>query len=86
MSDGQSRSRVLSGIQPTGELHMGNYFGAVENWIRLTDQFECFYAIVDYHAITAAGYDPAAFPAAVEGMAVSLLAAGLDPGKCSLFL
>jgi tryptophanyl-tRNA synthetase len=64
---------------------MGNYFGAVENWIRLTDSYECFYAIVDYHAITAS-YDPAEFPAAVEGMAVSLLAAGLDPGKCHLFL
>lgn len=85
MTDARSRSRVLSGIQPTGELHMGNYFGAVENWVRLMDEFECFYSIVDYHAITA-GYNPATFPAAVEGMAVSLLAAGLDPGKCSLFL
>ncbi|HET6616362.1 MAG TPA: tryptophan--tRNA ligase [Gemmatimonadota bacterium] len=82
---GGSRSRVLSGIQPTGELHMGNYYGAVENWIRLTDRYECFYAIVDYHAITAS-YDPAVFPNLVEGMAVSLLAAGLDPDKCSLFL
>ena len=80
-----SRSRVLSGIQPTGELHMGNYYGAVENWIRLTDRYECFYTIVDYHAITAS-YEPAEFPAAVEGMAISLLAAGLDPDKCSLFL
>ena len=51
MSDARVRSRVLSGIQPTGELHMGNYFGAVENWIRLTEEFECFYSIVDYHAI-----------------------------------
>ena len=78
-------ARVLSGIQPTGELHMGNYFGAVENWIRLTDRYECFYAIVDYHAITAR-YDPADFGAAVEGMAVSLLAAGLDPERCRIFL
>jgi tryptophanyl-tRNA synthetase len=82
---GFSRGRVLSGIQPTGELHMGNYYGAVENWIRLTDSYECFYAIVDYHAITAS-YDPAEFPVAVEDLAVSLLAAGLDPAKCSLFL
>ena len=64
---------------------MGNYYGAVENWIRLTDRYECFYAIVDYHAITAS-YEPAEFPDAVEGMALSLLAAGLDPDKCSLFL
>lgn len=64
---------------------MGNYYGAVENWIRLTDRYECFYAIVDYHAITAS-YDPAEFPSAIEDMALSLLAAGLDPDKCSLFL
>ena len=82
---GPSGGRVLSGIQPTGELHLGNWFGAVQNWIRLSESYECFYAIVDYHAITAP-YDPAAFPAAVEGMAVSLLAAGLDPDKCHLFL
>lgn len=64
---------------------MGNYFGAVENWVRLTDEYDCFYAIVDYHAITAS-YDPAALPAAVEDMAVSLLAAGLDPEKCRIFI
>lgn len=64
---------------------MGNYYGAVENWIRLTDDYECFYSIVDYHAITA-GYDPTELAAAIEDMAVSLLAAGLDPDKCQLFL
>ena len=85
MSAEPGRSRVLSGIQPTGELHMGNYFGAVENWIRLTGSYECFYTIVDYHAITAR-YDPAALADAVEGMAVSLLAAGLDPDKCRIFI
>ncbi|HUF88986.1 MAG TPA: tryptophan--tRNA ligase [Gemmatimonadota bacterium] len=85
MSAQPGRGRVLSGIQPTGELHMGNYFGAVENWIRLTDDYDCFYAVVDYHAITAR-YDPAALPDAVEGMAVSLLAAGLDPEKCRIFI
>jgi tryptophanyl-tRNA synthetase len=82
---GPPRGRVLSGIQPTGELHMGNYYGAVENWIRLTDDYDCFYCIVDYHAITA-NYAPAEFPAAVEGMAISLLAAGLDPERCHIFL
>lgn len=77
--------RVMSGIQPTGEIHIGNYFGAVENWIRLQDQYECFYAIVDYHAITVP-YDAASFQRLVEDAAVSLLAAGLDPDKCHLFL
>lgn len=57
--------RVLSGIQPTGELHIGNWLGAVQNWVGLQDRYECFYAIVDYHAITLA-YDPAEMPQMVE--------------------
>jgi tryptophanyl-tRNA synthetase len=77
--------RVMSGIQPTGEIHIGNYFGAIENWVRLQDQYECFFAIVDYHAITVP-YDAEAFPQLIEDAAVSLLAAGLDPEKCHLFL
>jgi tryptophanyl-tRNA synthetase len=78
-------ARVMSGIQPTGEIHIGNYFGAIQNWVRLQDQYECFFSIVDYHAITIP-YDPAAFPALVEDAAISLLAAGIDPEKCHLFL
>ena len=46
------KQRVLSGIQPTGTLHFGNYFGAVENWVKLQDTYECFYSIVNYHAMT----------------------------------
>ncbi|MDX1622792.1 MAG: tryptophan--tRNA ligase [Gemmatimonadota bacterium] len=78
-------TRVMSGIQPTGEIHIGNYFGAIENWIRLTEEYEAFIAIVDYHAITTE-YDPEAFPEAVEGAVISLLAAGLDPEKCHIFI
>ncbi|HKY61586.1 MAG TPA: tryptophan--tRNA ligase [Gemmatimonadota bacterium] len=77
--------RVLSGIQPTGELHIGNWLGAVQNWVGLQDRYECFYAIVDYHAITLP-YDPAEMPRMVEDMLVSLLAAGLDPERCRIFL
>jgi tryptophanyl-tRNA synthetase len=77
--------RIMSGIQPTGEIHIGNYFGAIENWVRLQDEYECFYAIVDYHAITVP-YDRATFAQLIEDAAVSLLAAGLDPEKCRLFL
>ncbi len=80
-----SAGRVMSGIQPTGEIHLGNYFGAIENWVRLQDEYECFYSIVDYHAITMP-YDTADFPRVIEGAAVSLLAAGLDPDRCTLFL
>lgn len=78
-------SRVMSGIQPTGEIHIGNYFGAVKNWIELADKYECFYAVVDYHAIVTP-YDPRTFQKAIEDAVVSLLAAGLDPEKCHLFL
>lgn len=75
----------MSGIQPTGEIHIGNYFGAVENWIRLSGEYESFISIVDYHALTVP-YDPAEFPRQVEDAAVSLLAAGLDPDRVHLFV
>lgn len=75
----------MSGIQPTGELHIGNYFGAVQNWIRLTREYECFFAVVDYHAITVP-HQPPETPRLVEDMVISLLAAGLDPEACHLFL
>ena len=78
-------ARVMSGIQPTGEIHIGNYFGAIQNWVRLQDEYECFFSIVDYHAITVP-YEPAGFPRLVEDAAISLLAAGIDPAKCHLFL
>jgi len=77
--------RVFSGIQPSGELHIGNYLGAVRNWVRLQDTHECIFSIVDLHAITQP-YDPAQLAARTFDMAVGLLAAGLDPGKCTLFV
>jgi len=77
--------RVMSGIQPTGEIHIGNYLGAIQNWVRLQDEYECFFAIVDYHSITVP-YDPRELPKLVEDAAISLLAAGVDPDKCRLFL
>ena len=78
-------SRVFSGIQPSGELHIGNYLGAVKNWVELQDSHECFICIVDYHAITQV-YDIDAFQGRTLEMAVGLLAAGIDPGKCVLFV
>jgi len=75
----------MSGIQPTGEIHIGNYFGAVENWIRISGEYESFISIVDYHALTVP-YDPEEFPRRVEDAAVSLLAAGLDPDRVHLFV
>jgi len=78
-------SRVFSGIQPSGELHIGNYLGAVKNWVDLQSRYECIYCIVDYHAITGA-YEPADLRRRTRDMAVSLLAAGVDPDKCTLFV
>ena len=78
-------SRVFSGIQPSGELHIGNYLGAVRNWVRLQDEYECFFCIVDLHAITQ-DYEPSEMPSRVFDLALGLLAAGLDPQRCTLFV
>jgi tryptophanyl-tRNA synthetase len=77
--------RVFSGIQPSGELHIGNYLGAVKNWVALQDQHECIFSIVNLHAITIA-YEPQELRRRTIEMAVSLLAAGLDPDRCTLFV
>ncbi|HEY8795601.1 MAG TPA: tryptophan--tRNA ligase [Gemmatimonadaceae bacterium] len=78
-------STIFSGIQPSGELHIGNYLGAVKNWVELQSRYECIYCIVDYHAITGA-YEPADLRRRTRQMAVSLFAAGLDPNKSTLFV
>jgi len=78
-------TRVFSGIQPSGELHIGNYLGAVQNWVRLQSQHECLFCVVDLHAITQP-YEAAALPQLTIDMAVSLYAAGLDPERCIVFV
>lgn len=78
-------SRVFSGIQPSGTLHIGNYLGAVKNWTELQHSHESFFCIVDYHAITVP-YEPADLRARTRDMALSLLAAGIDPSSCTLFV
>ena len=78
-------SRIFSGIQPSGSLHIGNYLGAVKNWVDLQHKYESFFCIVDYHAITVP-YAPADLRARTADMALSLLAAGVDPAKCTLFV
>jgi tryptophanyl-tRNA synthetase len=79
------RKRILSGIQPSGTIHIGNYFGAVENWVRLMKEYDCFFTIVDLHAITVA-YDPSLLPKRVWEAALDNMAAGLDPEACTLFV
>ena len=78
-------SRVLSGIQPTAEMHIGNYFGAVRNWVALQHTHECIYCVVDLHAITMP-YEPARLRANTERMVIDLLACGIDPNKAILFI
>jgi len=77
--------RIFSGMQPTGEAHLGNYLGALRQWVELQDSAECIYSIVDYHAITMA-YDPATMQDRIFDLAVSFLAAGLDPNKCTIYV
>ena len=78
-------SRVLSGIQPTRDMHFGNYFGAIKNWVELQDKYECIYGVVDYHAMTMP-YEPEALYRNTMNMVIDILACGVDPDKCILFV
>ena len=78
-------ARIFSGIQPSGELHIGNYLGAVKNWVALQHMAESIFCIVDYHAITVA-YEPAVLRQRRREMAIGILAAGVDPARASLFV
>ncbi len=77
--------RVFSGIQPTGDMHLGNYLGAVRRWVADQDRYDALHCVVDLHAMTVP-YDPAAFAGATREAATMLLAAGLDPERCTLFV
>ncbi len=77
--------RVFSGIQPTGEIHIGNYLGAVKNYVALQEKYECIYCIVDLHAITIE-YDPKEMQERIRNCAVVLFACGIDPERCTLFV
>ena len=78
--------RIFSGIQPTGELHIGNWLGAVRNLVALQDRYESLICIVDLHAITGAFYEPAQHAERTREMAVGLLASGIDPARATLFV
>jgi len=86
MTDSSHRPRVLSGIQPTADsFHLGNYLGALRQWIALQDDHDAFYFIPDLHAITAP-HDPAALRERTRRGVAQLLALGLDPARCTLFV
>jgi tryptophanyl-tRNA synthetase len=83
MSEG--RKRVLSGIQPTGAVHLGNYLGALRWWVDFQDRYDAFYCVVDLHALTVPG-DPEELTKSTVTTATLLLACGLDPSRCTLFV
>jgi tryptophanyl-tRNA synthetase len=77
--------RIFSGIQPSGELHIGNWLGAVQNWVNLQLSYDCIYCVVDLHAITGK-YDQATLSQRTRDMAIGLLASGVDPSRVVLFV
>ncbi|HWB85643.1 MAG TPA: tryptophan--tRNA ligase [Bryobacteraceae bacterium] len=79
------KTRVFSGMQPTGNLHIGNYLGALKNWVRIQHDYECIFCVVDLHAITAHP-EPAELGAKIREIAALYLAAGIDPKVCSIMV
>jgi tryptophanyl-tRNA synthetase len=80
------RSRVLSGMRPTGALHLGHYHGALKNWVRLQDEHECFFFVADWHALTTHYEEREVMERYVYDMVIDWIAAGLDPERCTLFI
>jgi tryptophanyl-tRNA synthetase len=80
------KSRVLSGMRPTGSLHLGHYHGALKNWVRLQDDYDCFYFVADWHALTTHYEEREVIEKNVYEMVIDWLAAGLDPEKSTIFI
>ncbi|MGD8276291.1 MAG: tryptophan--tRNA ligase, partial [Thiohalocapsa sp.] len=78
--------RVLSGMRPTGRLHLGHYHGVLKNWVELQHEFECFFFVADWHALTTDYEDPSGIPRATWDMVVDWLAAGVSAGSSTLFI
>jgi tryptophanyl-tRNA synthetase len=80
------KSRVLSGMRPTGAMHLGHYHGALKNWVRLQDEHDCFFFVADWHALTTHYEEREVMERYVYEMVTDWLAAGLDPDKCTIFI
>jgi len=80
------RPRVLSGMRPTGRLHLGNYMGALYNWVRLQHEYECYFFIADWHALTTDYADTSKIDGNINDVLLDFLSAGLDPNLCTIFL
>ena len=79
-------ARVLSGMRPTGRLHLGHYHGVLKNWVELQHEYQCFFFVADWHALTTHYDDPSIIPDSVWDMVIDWLAAGVNPGEATLFI
>src|ERR1700681_2853003 len=86
MATPSTKKRVLSGMRSTGKLHLGNYVGALENWVRMQEQYDCFFFIADWHALTTDYADTSHLKENSVEVLLDWLAAGLDPAKCVMFI
>ncbi|MFL1485022.1 tryptophan--tRNA ligase [Marinobacter sp. LN3S78] len=86
MGSVDSQQRVLSGMRPTGRLHLGHYHGVLRNWVKLQHEFECFFFVADWHALTTSYDDPSHIRENVWEMVIDWLAAGINPGSSTLFV
>ena len=86
MTSTQNRKRVLSGMRPTGKLHLGNYVGALENWVRMQNEYQCFFEVADWHALTTDYADTSRLKENSIEVVLDWLAAGLDPEKSVIFI
>jgi tryptophanyl-tRNA synthetase len=80
------KKKVLSGMRPTGALHLGNYFGALENWIRIQDDYDCYYFVADWHALTTGYENTSELIQNTKDVIIDWLSAGLNPEKSTLFI
>jgi tryptophanyl-tRNA synthetase len=81
-----NKERVLSGMQASGKLHLGNLVGALSNWVKLQDLYDCYYFVADWHALTTGYEDPSSIKESTKDILINFLASGLDPEKCTIFL
>jgi tryptophanyl-tRNA synthetase len=82
-SESHQRKRVLSGMRSTGKLHLGNYVGALQNWVSMQDRYECFFFVADWHALTTDYADTSRVKENSIEVLLDWLAAGLDPERCT---
>ncbi|TYQ15753.1 UNVERIFIED_CONTAM: tryptophanyl-tRNA synthetase [Acetivibrio alkalicellulosi] len=80
------KGTILSGMRPTGALHLGNYFGALENWVKLQNDYDCYFFVADWHALTTGYEDTTQIKNNINDLVIDWISAGLDPDKCNIFL